>query len=132
MLKSLFLIKLQAFSPATLLKKSLQHMYFHANIAKFLRTLTLRNIRRWLLLWTCLKVNRNNCFVKINKNIWYAAKDKNEWNLSPTIYTPINVLKFTVPMKRKHNLLWSSKNIYISQLLWIIEMCFIWNSEVRK
>ena len=70
--------------------------------------------------------------VKINKTIWCAAKDKNEWNFSSTIYTQINVLKSALPMKRKHNLFLSSKNIYISQLLWITKFCFIWNSEARK
>ena len=35
---SLFLMKLQAFMPATLLKKRLQHRRFPVNIAKFLRT----------------------------------------------------------------------------------------------
>ena len=70
--------------------------------------------------------------VKINKTIWCTAKDKNEWNFSSTIYTQINVLKSALPMKRKHNLFLSSKNIYISQLLWITKFCFIWNSEARK
>ena len=35
---SLFVIKFPAFKPANLLKKRLQHRYFHINIAKFLRT----------------------------------------------------------------------------------------------
>ena len=70
--------------------------------------------------------------VKINKTIWCAAKDKNEWNFSSTIYTQINVLKSALPMKRKHNLFLCSKNIYISQLLWITKFWFIWNSEARE
>ena len=32
------------------MKKKIQHKCFHLNIAKFLRTLILKNIRKWLLL----------------------------------------------------------------------------------
>ena len=57
---SLFLIKLQVWRPATLLKKTLQHSCFPVNIAKFLRTPHLKNTceRVFLTLanfrWTCL------------------------------------------------------------------------------
>ena len=44
---SLFLIKLLAWRPATLLKKDL-HRRFPVNIAKFLRTSILKNIFDWL------------------------------------------------------------------------------------
>ena len=46
---SLYLIKLQVFMPATLLK-TLQHRYFHVKFTKFLRTLILKNICQRLFL----------------------------------------------------------------------------------
>ena len=46
----MFLIKLQAFWPAALFLKMLQHRYFPVNIAKFLRTAFLKNICEQLLL----------------------------------------------------------------------------------
>ena len=48
---SLFLIKLEAFWFATLLKKRLQYRYFLVNIAKFLRTPILKNISERMLLY---------------------------------------------------------------------------------
>ena len=47
---SLFLIKLEAFWFATLLKKRLRYRYFLVIIAKFLRTPILKNISERLLL----------------------------------------------------------------------------------
>ena len=41
---SLFLIKLQGFSPVSLLKRDSNSSCFPVNIAKFLRTLVLKNI----------------------------------------------------------------------------------------
>ena len=46
---SLYLIKLQVFRPATLLKR-LQHRYFPVKFTKFLRTLILKNIYQRLFL----------------------------------------------------------------------------------
>ena len=46
---SLFLIKLQGFSPATLLKRDSNCSCFPVNIVKFWRTLVLKNIRERLL-----------------------------------------------------------------------------------
>ena len=46
----LFFIKLQGFTPATLLKKRLQHRCFPVSIAKFVRTPILKNIGERLLL----------------------------------------------------------------------------------
>ena len=118
--------------PATSLKRDSSIGVFLWILRDF-KNITLKNIWERLLLWTLLKGQSKQQFsVKINKTIWCAAKDKNEWNFSSTIYTQINVLKSALPMKRKHNLFLSSKNIYISQLLWITKFCFIWNSEARK
>ena len=47
---SLFLIKLQAWRPATLLKKRLQYRCFPVNIPKFLRTAFFIEHLQWLLL----------------------------------------------------------------------------------
>ena len=46
---SLFLIKLQGFSPATLLKRDSNSSCFPVNIAKFLRALVSKNISERLL-----------------------------------------------------------------------------------
>ena len=48
MLESLFLKKLQASGPVTLLKKRLQHECFPVKFAKFLRTPILKNICKQL------------------------------------------------------------------------------------
>ena len=48
---SLFLIMLQAFRPATLLKERLWHMCFPVNFAKFWRKSFLQNTSGQLLLW---------------------------------------------------------------------------------
>ena len=40
---SLLLIKFQSISPANFIKKRLKYMYFHINVAKFLRTPILKN-----------------------------------------------------------------------------------------
>ena len=45
-----FLLKLQDLGPTTLLKRDSKHICFPVNIAKFLRTPTLRNICEWLFL----------------------------------------------------------------------------------
>ena len=45
----LYLIKLQAFSPADVLKR-LQHRCFPVNIVKFLRTLFITEHLQWMLL----------------------------------------------------------------------------------
>ena len=49
---------LKALRPATLLKKRLQHRCFPVNIAKFLRTPTLKNICKRLLLSIRLKLSK--------------------------------------------------------------------------
>ena len=47
---NLFLIKVQTFRSATLLKKRLQRRCFHVNIAKFLGTVIFKDICKRLLL----------------------------------------------------------------------------------
>ena len=63
---SLFLIKLQAFSPSDFTKKRIQHRCFPVNNAKFLRKTILKNLCERLLLRTeehlCSRTLLNGCF----------------------------------------------------------------------
>ena len=60
---SLFLIKLQAFKPALVLKKRLQHKCFPVNIVKFLRTLILKYIFERLLLYSEIQTTNNVIYI---------------------------------------------------------------------
>ena len=70
--RSGFLMKSQTWKPATLSKKRPQHMFFTVNIAKFLRTLILKNINKRLLLLVVpvtvyLRYWRNKIWDEINQ-----------------------------------------------------------------
>ena len=66
---SLFLIKLQIWRAATLLKR-LQHRYFSANIAHFFRTAFFIENLRWLL----ARVGSHKSLVKFQENSDYWQK----------------------------------------------------------
>ena len=78
---SLFIIKLQAWSPVTLLKR-VQQMRFPVNIAKFLRTSFLQNTSwRLLLNVTFVKIKANSqfkilcsCFIPSIYSIFYSLE----------------------------------------------------------
>ena len=61
-----FLAKVQAWRPAALLKKRLQHRCFPKNIVKFLRPPILKNICEPLLLYLKHLINGNNYNTKTN------------------------------------------------------------------
>ena len=64
-----FLTKLQAFRPAILLKKRLQHRCFPVNISKFLRTPIFKNIWKGLLLRILTFSVRNLRILRRTRNL---------------------------------------------------------------